>query len=98
YLIFAIEPVRPQITLRVVEVGGDGDEVIVGRGRNIALQLIRNLQIKIRNSWERILQVLLQRQLYRVILCVTDGKQHLVGADQRVDAGESGVGPWCSPP
>src|SRR5580658_6718326 len=96
YLVLAIEPVRPQITLRVVEVGGDGDEVIVGRGRNIALQLIRNLQIKIRNSWERILQVLLQGQLHRVIFRVTDGEQHLVGADERVDARESGVGTWCS--
>src|ERR1700733_418022 len=78
--------------LRAIEVGGDGDEVIVGRRRDIALQLIGRLQVKVFYQAKGMIQVLLQRYLQCAILRVADGEKHLVGTEIRVYAGEGGSG------
>src|SRR5208283_3262457 len=88
YLVLAVEAVRAQIMLRAVEVGGDVDEVVVGCRGDIALELIRDLQVKVSHPGKRMIQMLLQRQLQGSIPRIADGEQHLVGAEILINSGE----------
>src|ERR1700733_6431431 len=93
-LMFAVQTIRPEIMLRTVKVRGNRDKVIVGCGGDVALQLIGDLQVKISDLPERMIQVLLQRRLQRSIFGVADGKQHLVSTKICINARESGARCW----
>src|SRR5579863_384657 len=85
----AIEAVRSNVFQRVVVVLRKVNKIAVPGSGNVTREGVRDFQIHRLSSAKWVLDVLPQRSLQSVVYRAADGKQHLVGADVRVDAGES---------
>ena len=87
-LVGAVQGVRADVFRWIVEVGRNCAEIVVPRGGDVSRERIGNLQIHVLNAGERIGHILLQAHLQSVVDRPTDGEQHLIGAQIRVNAGE----------
>src|SRR5712675_2191037 len=94
----AIKPVGSQGGQRVRIVRGKVDEIAIPCRSNIPGERVRNLEVHVLDSAQRLVNIFFESHLQAVVYRTPDGKQHLVCAGRtEVDATKGCVRTWASP-